>query len=48
MGFCVCEFAFMYYVCEKDNKPIIVQYYIANYVSWVPQLTLLELQTNWT
>ena len=38
----------MYYLCEKYYKPIIVQYYIANCVSWVPRLTLLDLQTNWT
>ena len=38
----------MYYLCEKYYKPIIVQYYIAYCVSWVPKLTLLDLQTNWT
>ena len=38
----------MYYLCEKYYKPITVQYYIANCVSWVPSLTLLDLQTNWT
>ena len=48
MVFCLREFVFMYYLCEKDNKPVIVQYYIANYVSWVRRLTLLELQTIWT
>ena len=25
----------MYYLCENYYKPITVQYYIANYVSWV-------------
>ena len=37
----------MYYLCEKYYKPITVQYYIANCVSWVPKLTLLDLRTNW-
>ena len=32
----------MYYVCE--NYTITVQYYIANCDSWVPRLTLLDLQ----
>ena len=32
----------MYYLCEKYYKPITVQYYmLADYVSWVPRLTLL-------
>ena len=39
---------FMYYLCEKYYKPITVQYYIADCVSWVPRLTLLDLRTNWT
>ena len=38
----------MYYLHEKYYKPIIVQYYIANCVSGVPSLTLLDLWTNWT
>ena len=29
-------------------KPITVQYYIVDWVSWVPRLTLLDLPTNWT
>ena len=41
-------FIFMYYLCEKYYKPITVQYYIADCVSWIPRLTLLDLQTNWT
>ena len=41
-------FVFMYYLCEKYYKPITVQYYIADCVSWVPRLTLLDLRTNWT
>ena len=36
---------FIYYLCEKYYKPITVQYYIANCVSWVPRLTLLDLRT---
>ena len=38
----------MYYLGEKYHKPITVQYYIADCVNWVPRLTLLNLQTNWT
>ena len=45
--FCVC-LLFMYYLCEKYYKPITVQYYIADCVSWVPRLTLLDLGTNRT
>ena len=33
----------MYYLCEKYYKPITTQYYLANCVSWVPGLTLLDL-----
>ena len=33
----------MYHLCEKYCKPIIVQYYIADRVSWVLSLTLLDL-----
>ena len=36
----------MYYLCEKYYKPLTVQYYIADCVSWVPRLTLLDLQTR--
>ena len=38
----------MDYLCEKYCTPITVQYHIANFVSWVPRLTLLDLQTNRT
>ena len=38
----------MYYLCENYYKPITVQYYVADCVSCVPRLTLLDLQTNWT
>ena len=34
---------FMYYLCEKYYKSITVQYYIADCVSWVSRLTLLDL-----
>ena len=37
----------MCYVSEKHYKPITVQYYTADSISWVPRLTLLDLQ-NWT
>ena len=43
----VC-FSCTYYLCEKYYKPITVQCYIADCVSGVPRLTLLDLQTNWT
>ena len=36
-------FVFCVLLCEKYCKPI-VQYYIANCISWVPRLTLLDLQ----
>ena len=38
---------FMYYLCEKYDKPITAQYYVADCVSWVPS-PLLDLGTNWT
>ena len=46
-GYFLCLF-FMYYSCEKYYKPITVQHHIADCVSWVPKLTFLDLQTNWT
>ena len=36
----------MYYVCEKYYKPITVQHYIANYVSWVPRIASWTQQTK--
>ena len=33
----------MYYFYEKYYKPITAQYYITNGVSWIPRLTLLDL-----
>ena len=38
----------MYYFCKKCYKPITAQYYTADYISWVPRLTLLDLGTNRT
>ena len=38
----------MFYVCEKYYKAILVECYIADCVSWVPTLTLLDLWTNST
>ena len=35
-------------LCEKYYNPITMQYYIADCVSSVPRLTLLDLGTNWT
>ena len=34
---------FMYYLCDNNYKPITVQYYMADCVTWVPPLTLLDL-----
>ena len=34
----------LYYLREKYYKPMTVQYYIANCISWVPRLTLLDFQ----
>ena len=34
----------MYYLCEKYYKPITVQHSIANCISWVPRLILLDLK----
>ena len=33
----------MYYLCEKYYKSIPIQYYIADCISWVPKLILLDL-----
>ena len=38
----------VYYLCEKFYRPITVQCCIADYVSWVSRLTLLDLRTNGT
>ena len=38
----------MYYLCEKYDKPIRVQCYKADCVSWACRLSLLGLETNWT
>ena len=38
----------MHYLYEKYYKPITVQYYVADSLSWVPRLNLLELWVNWT
>ena len=37
-------FFFMYYLCEKYYKSIILQYYVASCVSWIPRLTSLDLK----
>ena len=36
----------MYDLCKKYYKLNTVQYYTADYVSWVTKLTLLDLRTN--
>lgn len=42
----VCSFL-MYYVCANYYKPITEQYCIADSVTWIPRLNLLDFQTNW-
>ena len=37
-----------YYLYGKYYKSITIQYCIADCVSWVPRLTLLDFWTNWT
>ena len=37
--FCI----FVFFLCEKYHKPITVQHCIADWVSWVSRLTLLDL-----
>ena len=39
-------FSVFYVLCENYYKPITVQYYLADGVSWVPRLTLLDLQMS--
>lgn len=39
-------FLFVFYIYEKYYKPITVRYAIVDCVSWVPTLTLLDLQIN--
>jgi len=39
-------FFLMYYLCERYYKPFTVKYYIVICISWVPRLTLLNLQTE--
>ena len=43
--FIFCLFVFTYNLCEKYYKPIIVQHYIADHISWVPNM--LDLLINW-
>lgn len=38
----------MYYLCEEYCNPTSVHGYIANYISQVLRLTLLDLGTDWT
>lgn len=33
---------------DRYYKPVTVQFNIADYVSWVLRLTLLDIETNWT
>ena len=39
-------FFLMYYLCGKYYKSIILQYYVADCVNWVPRLTLLDFRTH--
>ena len=36
----------MYYLCENDYKPVTVQYYIAECITWLPRLTLFDLMNK--
>ena len=36
----------MYYLCEKCYKPITVEYNIADYVSYIPRLTFLDIRNK--
>ena len=44
---CFCVYSFLcinaYYLFEKYYNPTTVLYYIADWISWVPRLTLLGL-----
>ena len=43
----IFQFVFLCIICvKKYYKPMQVSYYIADCVSWVPRLTLLDFQTN--
>ena len=33
---------------DRYYKPVTVQFNIADYVSWILRLTLLDIGTNWT
>ena len=35
----------MYYLCEKYQKPITVQYYTDDCISWVPQFRLAQFSS---
>ena len=48
MFYFLCLFFQCIILCEKCYKPITVQSWIADCVSWVLRLTLLDLRTNWT
>lgn len=43
---CFIFVSLMYYLCDKYCGPIIIQYYVANCMSWVPRLTLLDLPAH--
>ena len=46
---CTLLFVFVFmHLWETCYKSMTVLYYIANCVSWVPRLTLLDVGTNWT
>ena len=47
-GFIFCVCFLMYYLCERNHKPITAHYYIADDVSSVSRLSLLDLGTNQT
>ena len=44
-GYSFC-FSFIYHLCEKCYKPITVEYNIADYVSYIPRLTFLDIRNK--
>ena len=46
--FCVFAFYVFFFYVKNTIKSITVPYYIADCVSQMPRLTLLDLQTHWT
>ena len=41
-----CVFFLMYYLYEKFYESITVQYFVADFVNWVPRLTSSDLRSK--